>query len=242
MKKCKMLLFLCAVLVLGACEDKMKRSDIYQSKNFRGIVSIPPKENNSLLILLHGVGANEEGLVQIGEMLEPNSIIVSLRAPIVMGPTSFAWFHVQFTSNGPVHNWVEADKSFELLQSEILSLSEKYDVPLSRISVMGFSQGSIMTMGLALKSKLQLSKYYCFSGRTLPEFAQYGLEHPDVPQGRKVYLTHGAQDDKLPVHLGRTSKEILEKVKADLYYNEFQGGHQISDDVIKHAANWAYKD
>lgn len=216
----------------------MRTTVNYQSKNFRGIVSIPPKENNSLLILLHGVGANEEGLIQIGEMLEPNSLIVSLRAPIVMGATSFAWFHVQFTSNGPVHNWAEANRSFELLENEITELSKKYNIPQSRISVMGFSQGSIMTMGLALKSKLQLSKYYCFSGRTLPEFAQYGLEQPEVAQGKRVFLAHGVQDDKLPVQLGRTSKEVLEKVKADFHYNEFQGGHQITKDVIEHAAKW----
>ena len=238
-----MLLFLCAVLVLGACEDnKMGTRNTYFSKNFKGIISEPSGDKSSLLILLHGVGANEEGLVEVGEVIEPNSVVVSLRAPLVLGGASYAWFHVQFTSNGPVHNWAEADDSFKLLENEIKELSAKYDIPLNKISVMGFSQGSIMTMGLALKSNLQLSKYYCFSGRTLPEFAQYGLEHPDVAKDRRVFLTHGTYDDKLPVQLAHKSKEILEKVGANLTYYEFQGGHQISMDVLKRAANlWQVK-
>ncbi|MCM2348659.1 MAG: hypothetical protein NDI69_01480 [Bacteriovoracaceae bacterium] len=217
----------------------MRKLENYQSSNLKGIVSIPAAGKKSMLILLHGVGANEEGLVPVGEAIAPDSVIVSLRAPLILGASSFAWFHVQFTANGPVHNWAEADKSFELLENEIKELSSKYQIPVSNISVMGFSQGSIMTMGLALRSNLPLSRYFCFSGRTLPEFAKFGQEHPEIAKGKKVYLAHGAYDDKLPVQLGRTSKEILENVKADLRYNEFSGGHQISMDVLKDAANWA---
>jgi phospholipase/carboxylesterase len=231
-------LLLCAVLALVGCEEKMKKKEIYKSTHMTGIVSTPAEKSDSILILLHGVGANEVDLVEVGEKISPTSMVVSLRAPIVLGGSSFAWFHVQFTSTGPVHNWEEAKQSFELLENEIRDISKKYDIPLSKISVMGFSQGSIMTMGLLLKSKLNLSRYLCFSGRTLPEFAQSALENPEIPLGRKVYLTHGFDDDKLPIALGRTSKEILEKVKANYRYHEFPGGHGIVNQVLDGASKW----
>lgn len=216
----------------------MRNRERYDQGHLKGEVSLPSTKGSKLLVLLHGVGANETGLIEVGEMLSADSIIVSLRAPIVMGPSSFAWFHVQFTANGPVHNWDEANHSFELLEQEIQLLSQKYEVPVSNISMMGFSQGSIMTMGLVLKSSLRLESYICFSGRTLPEFENYGLEHPEIAANKKVYLAHGQFDDKLPVFLGRKSKDILEKVKANLSYHEFEGGHQILVDVINDVSKW----
>lgn len=216
----------------------MRKTDNYDSGKMKGIVSRPVAKGDSLLILLHGVGANEKGLVEVGEMLSPESIVVSLRAPIVFGASSFAWFHVQFTPQGNIHNWEEANQSFELLEKEIETLSKTYNVPLNKISVMGFSQGSIMTMGLLLRSSLPLSHYLCFSGRTLPEFENFSLKHPEIGGGKKVYLTHGAYDAKMPITMGRKSKEILERVKANVKYHEFPGGHEISREVVEDAAKW----
>lgn len=217
----------------------MRNRKLIQTGILKAIVSSPLEKANKLLILLHGVGANEKGLLEAGELLAPDSLVVSLRAPLMMGQDSFAWFHVQFTPDGPKHNWQEAEESLGILEKEILGLSKTYDIPLSNIDVMGFSQGSIMTMGLLLRSNLKLGRYLCFSGRTLPEFAQFAYEHPDVVSGKKVFLTHGLYDDKLPVVHGRKSKEILEEVRANFHYYEFPGGHQISLELLKEALRWS---
>ena len=175
-----------------------------------------PLPHKKLLVLLHGVGANERSLIECGNVLAPDSIKVSLRAPIKFGPTSFGWFQVQFTSQGPVHNWQEAEASFTLLEAELTSLSQEYEVPLADISLMGFSQGSIMTMGLALRSNLKLGQYLCFSGRTLPEFSHFARAHPSLVKNRRIYLAHGVSDDKLSVAFARDSKVLLTELEADV--------------------------
>lgn len=216
----------------------MRKREFIQIENLKGIISSPDKPTKKILILLHGVGANEKGLVEVGEMLAPDSLVVSLRAPLVLGIDSYGWFHVQFGAAGPQHNWQEAESSLLMIEKEILSLAKKYDVPLSNIAVMGFSQGSIMTMGLALRSSLQLGHYLCFSGRTLPEFAQYAEKHPEISKGRKIFLTHGTYDQKLPVELGKTSKGVLENVKANFHFYEFPGGHEIPSTALNEARRW----
>lgn len=219
----------------------MRSWTTHSSENLTGLISHPSKKTvgeQSLLILLHGVGANEKSLCTVGEQLAPDEIIVSLRAPLILGESSFGWFHVQFTPEGPRHNWAEAEASFKILEQEIKKLSQTYNAPLKRIAIMGFSQGSIMTMGLALKSSLTVGHYLCFSGRTLPEFSDYARKHPETVKGRRIFLTHGSLDDKLPVGMAHKSRELLEELKANYHYLEFPGGHGIQENVLKEARTW----
>lgn len=219
----------------------MRSWTTYSSENLTGLISHPSKKpvgEQSLLILLHGVGANEKSLCPIGEQLAPDEIIVSLRAPLKLGENSYGWFHVQFTQEGPRHNWAEAEASFKILEKEIKKLSQTYNAPLKRIAIMGFSQGSIMTMGLALRSSLTVGHYLCFSGRTLPEFSDYARKNPDTVKSRRIFLTHGSLDDKLPVVMAHKSRELLEELKANYHYLEFPGGHGVQDIVLKEARRW----
>jgi phospholipase/carboxylesterase len=45
-----------------------------------------------LLVLLHGVGSNEQDLFGLAPYVPPAFHVVSLRAPYVMGAGQFAWF------------------------------------------------------------------------------------------------------------------------------------------------------
>ena len=64
----------------------------------------PATKPEKALVLLHGMGSNETDLLEIAPHLSDDRMIVSLRGPIEMGANAFAWFHVQFTERGPVHN------------------------------------------------------------------------------------------------------------------------------------------
>nr|BFD65927.1 hypothetical protein HAGR004_09490 [Bdellovibrio sp. HAGR004] len=74
---------------------------------------IPAKEESSaktpVLVLMHGVGSNEQDLAEFGASLDPRLDVYSLRGPLPMGPHSYGWFHVNFTEQGPVHNKEQAE-------------------------------------------------------------------------------------------------------------------------------------
>ena len=61
-----------------------------------------PGTRPPLLLLLHGVGANERQMTGIAPAFDPRFVVVSVRSPLPMGPDAFGWFHVTFTANGPV--------------------------------------------------------------------------------------------------------------------------------------------
>jgi hypothetical protein len=45
-----------------------------------------------LLVLMHGVGSNEDDLFGLSDFVPAPFHVVSLRAPFVLGPDSYAWF------------------------------------------------------------------------------------------------------------------------------------------------------
>lgn len=203
------------------------------------VTRAPPGKSSGALVLLHGVGSNELNMLELGPMLTENRLVVSLRAPINMGINSFAWFHVQFSANGPIHNWNEAQSSFLLIEEALRDLSKKSGLPIEKISVFGFSQGAIMTIGLALQSKLTLEKYIAASGRTLPEFAQASVQSPlaDYPQ-RKIFIAHGTNDEKLPVSHARATQKIMTAANLNLTYKEYSDGHSVPAELISNAKDW----
>src|SRR5262249_14381725 len=68
-------------------------------------------ERPSLLLLLHGVGSNEQDLFALAPQFDSRFVVLSVRAPLVWGPDSFAWFTVRFQADQPIINAKELDAS-----------------------------------------------------------------------------------------------------------------------------------
>ena len=51
-----------------------------------------PSETIPILILLHGLGADEHDLMGLASELDGRLLVVTLRAPLEYGPTGYAWF------------------------------------------------------------------------------------------------------------------------------------------------------
>lgn len=216
----------------------MRKREVYQSDLMTGIISYPENIATKMLVALHGIGSNEEDLLPVAEEIAPDALVISLRSPHKMGIDAYSFFHVDFRPTGNIHDWEDVKKNFTLLENELTYMAKKFQLSVSDMAVMGFSQGSIMTMGLLLQSSLPLGHYLCFSGRTLPEFADFALHNPKVGEARKLFLTHGIQDNVLSVEQARKSLEIVKNIKADVTYSEFVGGHGITDSIISDAKNW----
>ena len=185
------------------------------------------------LVLLHGVGSNEQNILDVGLQFSSERQIISLRAPLVMGPQAYGWFHVQFTPQGPVHNWAQASDSFLILEDSLRAISEQTGIAMNKISVFGFSQGAIMTLGLALQSQLPLESYIACSGRVLPEFEKASIEKPiSNYQDRKILVAHGQFDSKLPIVMGRNTERILRSANLNLVYKEYQAEHVVPQELV----------
>ncbi|UCG24044.1 MAG: hypothetical protein JSW55_18240, partial [Chloroflexota bacterium] len=119
-----------------------------------------------LLLLLHGIGASEYDLFALVEYLDPRFLVISLQAPVLLRPDSYAWFEVQFTGEGPVIRPEQAEASRQKVLSFIQEAPQAYGADPKCVYLMGFSQGAIMSLALTLTRPELLAGVVAMSGRT----------------------------------------------------------------------------
>ena len=111
----------------------------------------PGSVNPWLLVLMHGVGSNEQDLFGLAPSVPANFHVVSLRAPNVVGPGSYAWFQFGITPQGQrVINKAQEAASRQLIAETVSALSQQLGVRPERVVIGGFSQGGIMALSLLL--------------------------------------------------------------------------------------------
>lgn len=188
-----------------------------------------------LLIQLHGVGSHERDLFEFADLLDPRFLVVSARAPLVVGPDSFAWFDVRFLPQGNVINAGQLHASQETLAQFIAEATEAYQTDPARVYLLGFSQGGIMGLAVALTHPALVAGVAAMSARipaeVVPAFAP--KEHL---VGLPLLLTHGTEDMVVPISYAQQTRQMLADLPVDLTYHEYAMGHQVSpkslDDVL----------
>ena len=189
------------------------------------------------LILLHGVGANESGFVELARRIDPAMAVILARGPLVLGPQQFAWFQVSFTTSGPVINAAQAEAARLKLIEFAGQLPALHGIDPARIWIAGFSQGGIMSASVALSEPGKVAGFAILSGRILPEVL------PLVPAGPQLaalqaYVSHSVQDQTLGIHFARHAKQVLDGLGVPLSYQEYEGGHRLSGAMAGDFLQW----
>jgi phospholipase/carboxylesterase len=190
-----------------------------------------------LLLLLHGVGSNEQSMASLAPAFDPRFIVVSARSPIALGPNAFAWFHVQFTPRGPVINAAEAKEGWTRVASFIDEAVNAYGADRTRVYVAGFSQGAIMALATLLTAPDRIAGVAAMSGRLLPEVLPHAAPAAMLI-GKPVLLVHGTLDEKLGVHYARSAREQLAKFPLTLSYRELPIGHAVTQESVSIVGRW----
>jgi phospholipase/carboxylesterase len=190
-----------------------------------------------LLILLHGVGSNEQDLMELASYLDPRFLVVSVRSPLTLGPGAYGWYPVMFTPQGAVGDTKQAIASREKLTAFLGEAVEAYGADPRRVYLLGFSQGAIMSLLVGLKRPDLVAGIVPMSGRLLPE-ALADRATDDALQGLSVFAVHGTRDNVLPVSGGRAIRDELSKLPVALTYREYDMGHQVSADSLADVSAW----
>lgn len=186
------------------------------------------QEKNPLLLLLHGYGSNEADLFSFASELPEEYFIISVQAPYDLQYGSYAWYAINFDADeNKFSDLNQARQSRDMIAEFIDELLAKYPIDATKVSLIGFSQGSILSYAVALSYSTKVSKVVAMSGYLNLEMAIEGFEKNDF-SGLKIFASHGTVDQVIPVEWARKTPQLLENFGIDVVYKEYPIGHGVS--------------
>jgi len=196
-------------------------------------VELPPGKPGleRTLVLLHGFGADEHDLLPIGHELDPRLRVVSLQAPIALDFGGRAWFNLQQTPDGLAFDPAEVAEGARLALEAVEEIARESPRPL----LGGFSQGAGMALSVALARPDLASGLLVLSGvppRVAPPAGRAPLA------GLPVFVAHGLHDPLIPVEVGRSTRDLLQELGAEVTYREYPMGHMVVPAEIADARAW----
>ncbi len=194
-------------------------------------------ENPPLLLLLHGVGSNEEDLFSLTNYLPDSLLVVSVRGPLTLAPDSYAWYEVLFTTGQPKINLEQEKESRELLLNFLEYLKENYKFDESNVWIGGFSQGAIMSYSIGLLYPDKVKGIIALSGRFLEE-NKVNVKISEKILNKKIFISHGRNDRVLSVEYARSMKAYLDSIGVHPHYREYEEGHRINREMLKDLIEW----
>jgi phospholipase/carboxylesterase len=202
----------------------------------RSVQSQEPPARYPTILALHGRGSNEEDLIGLAPHLPQGLLWIGPRAPLLVGPGSYEWYRVRVIGKPDPAQVFSAIETIDHFVEEILAT---YPIDPQKLFLLGFSQGSLLSMCYTLTHPSRVAGVIAQSGY-IPNGVELEINEANV-KGKPFLLTHGEQDTLIPVEWGRASREHLQKLGVDLSYHEFQMGHSVSMESLEVINQWLKK-
>lgn len=185
------------------------------------------------ILALHGRGSNEDDLIGLASHLPDRLLWISPRAPLTLGSYSYEWYRVRIIGRPDPEQVASALETINHFIDEILAV---YPIDPQKLFLLGFSQGSLLSMCYALTHPARVAGVIAQSGY-IPGHIDLEIDEAAV-KNKPFILTHGEQDTMLPLEWARASRDRLQTLGVDLTYHEFQMGHTVSMDSLEVISTW----
>ena len=185
-------------------------------------------DNPPIMIMLHGYGSNEQDLFSFSGELPDELLIISARAPLSIGFGSYAWYNIYFEEGSDKFSDIpQAKESLKLLDEFIEGIKDKYRPDPSRFFLMGFSQGTILSMAYAINHPENVNNVIALSGYLNAELINQPIDKSKL-KNLDFFVSHGTMDQVIPVDWARKTGPELEGLGIQYEYNEYPAGHGVA--------------
>jgi phospholipase/carboxylesterase len=196
-------------------------------------VRIPDGDGqHPVMLLLHGWTGNENAMWVFTSRLPKDHILIAPRGIFTAPLGGYGWHEFK----AKAWPWVDdlrpaIDSLIDLLSAENFPKAD-----LEKISLVGFSQGAALSYTYALLHPDRVSAVAGLSGFLPDGVMPLIREHPleDMP----IFVTHGNQDELVPIERARKSVDLLEEAGAQVTYCEDDVGHKLSADCFQGMQNF----
>lgn len=213
-----------------------------QAKDLSLVHLIRPANNSEkkppVIFMLHGYGSNEEDLFSFAPELPENIFVISARAPYPLEPFGHAWYAIHF--DNPSGKWSDDEQAIasrEKILEFIDEACDAYGLDSDNITLLGFSQGTILSYAVALSYPEKIKNMVGLSGYVNPDILVDGYVDKDH-SSLKVYASHGQVDQVIPPEWAQRIPDFLKSLGIDHIYEEFPVGHGVAPQNFYSFRKW----
>ena len=186
------------------------------------------KEKNPLLLLLHGYGSNEEDLFSFATELPEDYYVISARAPFDLSYGSYAWYAINFDADENKFSDIgQARASRDIIANFIDELVANYPIDSENVTLIGFSQGCILSYAVAVSYPEKVQRVVAMSGYWNPDIAVDDYLENDCSKLR-IFASHGTVDQVIPVEWARKSIPALQVLGIEIVFKVYMVGHGVA--------------
>ncbi|WP_420601350.1 alpha/beta hydrolase [Flagellimonas sp.] len=194
-----------------------------------------------VVFMFHGYGSNEEDLFSFASELPEELVVISVRAPYDLDPFGHAWYAINFDAEyGKWSDDKQAIESRDKIKHFIGEACTAHDLDEENITLLGFSQGTILSYAVALSFPEKIKNVIALSGYINENILQKGYESKDFGQ-LSIYTSHGQVDQVIPVEWAQKTPDFLKKLNVQHVYEEFPVGHGVSPQNFYSFKEWLIK-
>jgi phospholipase/carboxylesterase len=190
-----------------------------------------------LLVLHHGRGADENDLLPLADVLDPEQRlhVVTPQGPLQLpGWPGHHWYVVPRVGYPDPDTFRAAYDKLAAFHDE---LWERTGLTPAQTVLGGFSMGSVMSYSLGLaESRPPVAGLLAFSG-FVPVVEGWQPSLADRTRTR-VFIAHGRQDPIMQVEFARQARELIEAGGLPVEYHESDAGHHIDPAHVPAAVEW----
>ncbi|PWE33133.1 phospholipase [Maritimibacter sp. 55A14] len=189
----------------------------------------------SLVIFLHGYGADGADLLGLADPLAPHmpdTVFVAPNAPerSAANPMGYQWFPIPWLDGSSEQAAQEGmERAIEDLNGFLDATLEDEGISAENTIIFGFSQGTMMALHVVPRRPPAVAGIVGFSGRLL---APERLE-AEVVSKPPVLLVHGDQDEMVPPQSLNEAGRALDAAGFNVFAHVMRGtGHGIAPDGL----------
>jgi phospholipase/carboxylesterase len=193
----------------------------------------PPRQ---LVVLLHGVGADGQDLIELAPAMAPvlpGAAFVAPNAPepCDMAPFGYQWFSLRDRRPDALLLGVQAVAP--LLDAFLVAELERHGLGDHQVALVGFSQGAMAALYLAPRRTRALAGVLGYSGALI---GGERLPH-EATSKPPVFLVHGDADEVVPVQAMYGAVAGLQAAGIPVQWSLRRGlPHGVDPDSVAHGA------
>jgi len=194
-----------------------------------------------VLFILHGYGSNEEDLFDLAQTLDERLTVISLRAPIALAEGSYCWYSLGRDKNNTLtYNYEEAGRAKKSVMNFILSICKTMRLDSTRVFLMGFSQGAMLSYDLALSYPGKIKGVLALSGRLMEESKPKRMVQSHF--STSFFIAHGTEDERIALLEAEKALAYLKNNGVrDIEFKTYAMQHVLNGQEIIDIRAWLSK-